>query len=205
MTPPQQPQEHCGKEDVCWFAHGGMKPETVFKNPCRIPCKRDTRQQHSAGEGDAPMYLPEEMPFDPDDIPQKKFVIVDDELQQFFDAWMFSSKDVRILHKINDDVRNRIISIGFTSGVTCTRCHKQKSSGYYLCEQCYHENDAAIKAEAQREVLDLIIKECKTAHDENRKIGRATVDDRGKEYRRGCAVGNKEILEYAESLRRGEP
>lgn len=63
------------------------------------------------------------------------------------------------------------------------------------------EERAEAVRQAREQVLDLIIKEAQTAHDENRKIGRATVDDLGKEYRRGCAVGNKEILEYAESLR----
>jgi hypothetical protein len=60
---------------------------------------------------------------------------------------------------------------------------------------------AQATAAENKRVLDLIIKEAQTAREENRKIGRATIDDAGKEYRRGCAVGNKEIGEYAESLR----
>lgn len=197
----QQPQEHCGHECVC-----GQLCATRARQegkPCEpgylhwSGCNYDTRQQHSAGDGDAPMYLPEEMPFDPDDIPQKKFVIVDDELRQFFDAWMFSSKDVRILHKINDDVRNRIISIGFTSGVTCTRCHKQKSSGYYLCEQCYHENAAAIKAEAQREERK------KTAEEIAYVIQREWMCDLAEICYICECVGNGNTDPF-ESLRRGE-
>lgn len=59
--------------------------------------------------------------------------------------------------------------------------------------------EAAAKAKA--EVLDLIIKEAQSAREENRKIERATIDEPGKQHWRGRAVGNKEIGEYAESLR----
>lgn len=90
------------------------------------------------------MDLPEEMPFTPDEIPQKKFVVVDSELRQFFDAWMYSTKDVRILTRLNSAIRGRIISIGGASGVTCARCHTYKSSGYYLCEGCYYKNEIEI-------------------------------------------------------------
>lgn len=90
--------------------------------------------------------------------------------------------------------------------------HKEIRNGVEFCH--FHdreihatlmEHDAAIAAQAteaeNKRVLDLVIKEAQTAREENRKIGRATIDDAGKEYRRGCAVGNKEIGEYAESLR----
>ena len=41
----QPPKEHCGHECVCWFAHGGMKPDGAFDRPCCIPCKHDTRSR----------------------------------------------------------------------------------------------------------------------------------------------------------------
>jgi hypothetical protein len=83
--------------------------------------------------------LPEEMFFTSEEIPQRKFVITDSELRLFFDAWMFSTKDVKELHKLNDIIRERIISVGHVSGLFCARCLKHKSSGYFLCEDCFHE------------------------------------------------------------------
>ena len=72
-----------------------------------------------------------------------------------------------------------------------------------LCP-CKKKCDDARKDEREQ-VLDAVIKECETAREENRKIGRATVDQVGKEHWRGRAVGNREIKEYAESLRGGAP
>ena len=39
----QSEPKHCDHECVCWFAHGGMRPDVVFDHPCRIPCNHDTR------------------------------------------------------------------------------------------------------------------------------------------------------------------
>jgi hypothetical protein len=86
---------------------------------------------------DTPTELPEEMPFTPDEIPQKKFVIIESEFRKMFDAWMFSTKNVRELHTIQNKVQSRAISIGHTSGCDCARCRTYKKSGYYLCEECY--------------------------------------------------------------------
>jgi hypothetical protein len=77
------------------------------------------------------------MPFTPDEIPQKKFVIIESEFRKMFDAWMFSTKNVRELHTIQNKVQSRAISIGHTSGCDCARCRTYKKSGYYLCEECY--------------------------------------------------------------------
>lgn len=62
------------------------------------------------------------------------------------------------------------------------------------------QHDAAIRQQERARVLDLIIKEAQRAREDNRAIGKATIDPEGKQYRRGCAVGNKEIGEFAESL-----
>lgn len=53
------------------------------------------------------MVLPEEMSFSPEEIPQKKCVILESEWRQLFDAWMRSDCDVRILHKIRSAISNR--------------------------------------------------------------------------------------------------
>jgi hypothetical protein len=87
----------------------------------------------------------------------------------------------------------------------CKNFHDQKKARESRERQLAEikQRDDAIRQDEREKVLDLIIKEAQTAREENRKIGRATIDDAGKEYRRGCAVGNKEIGEYAESLRSG--
>jgi len=84
------------------------------------------------------MTLPEEMPFSPEEIQMKKFVITEGQWKSLFDAWMRSDKDVRELHQIQNVLSGRIICVGNQSGGTCASCHKHKTSGYFICEECFY-------------------------------------------------------------------
>ena len=110
------------------------------------------------------MELPEEMPFSSIEIPMKKFVITDAQLREYFDAWMFSTKDARRLTEINTIIRDRIIAVGNVSGMFCASCHTHKSAGYYLCEKCYSQQCTTIRTDSRNELLhqlsDMILAEC---------------------------------------------
>jgi hypothetical protein len=100
-----------------------------------------------------PMELPEEMPFTTDEIPMRKFVITDAQLREYFDAWMYSDKDVRRLTELNTIIRDRTIAVGNVAGMFCAACHTHKSAGYYLCEECYHKQVTTIQTETRTETL----------------------------------------------------
>lgn len=156
----EQPQnEHCEMEDG--YCKRFIRLVDNDGNHLGCPwsdCPHDTRHT-SAPAPAAGMVLPEEMPFTPEEIPQKKCVILESEWRQLFDAWMRSDRDVRILHKIQSSISNRPISIGHVSGCDCASCHKYKSSGYYLCEDCYNQHDAAIRSEAAKAAREQTIED----------------------------------------------
>jgi len=110
-----------------------------------------------------PMELPEEMPFTPDEISMRKFVITDAQLREYFDAWMYSDKDARRLTELNTVIRDRTIAVGNISGMFCASCHTHKTSGYYLCEECYNTQRTTIRTDSRNELLrqltDMIMEE----------------------------------------------
>jgi len=155
MTP-QQPQqeerllfEQCDLECIA----GLISPGKHFSEWMELLKQIRSRPFPAAPET---MTLPEEMPFSPEEIQMKKFVITEGQRRSFFDAWMRSDKDVRELHQIQNVLSGRIICVGNEYGGICASCHKHKTSGYFICEECFYGQTSEAAAKAREDVLNKI-------------------------------------------------
>ena len=147
-----QPQQHCDNERICYLYREQMIGKKI-KGPCRIsPCNSDARA--AAARVQDTMTLPEEMPFTPEEIQMKKFVITESQWKSLFDAWMRSDKDVRELHRIQNVLLDRIICVGNQYGSDCASCHKHKTSGYFICVDCFYNQTLMASTQAREKVLD---------------------------------------------------